>query len=203
MRSATDRRCSPATSCPCDAVTTGSLGPFAMWSAFPASDYYGPSAPPRGHRPTTGLPTTTHWVAEGRSRSGSHVTTSRSTGWASSSSPAASPRVRRRHSSWPPHRLHEPASESLPAISTHGMRCVRPTSTRWSWRTLKGVQPLVHFRFASPSRLPARGRLAVPTRLACRGCSRPPLRSRGQAAPSFTGLLRQTEGGVLSSPPDS
>ena len=45
-----------------------------MWSAFPASDYYGPSAPPWGHQPTTGLPATTHngWQ-EGRSQGGSHV----------------------------------------------------------------------------------------------------------------------------------
>jgi hypothetical protein len=32
------------------------LDPFAMWPAFPASDYYGSSAPPRWHRPATGLP---------------------------------------------------------------------------------------------------------------------------------------------------
>ena len=28
-----------------------------MWPAFPTSDYYGSSAPPRQHRPTTDLPT--------------------------------------------------------------------------------------------------------------------------------------------------
>ena len=27
-----------------------------MWPAFPASDYYGSSAPPRRHQPATGLP---------------------------------------------------------------------------------------------------------------------------------------------------
>lgn len=32
------------------------LGPFAMYEAFPRSDYYGPSAPPRGHRLTTHQP---------------------------------------------------------------------------------------------------------------------------------------------------
>jgi len=36
----------------------------------------------------------------------------RSTGWAPSYVPAASPRVRRRLSSWPPHRRTKPASES-------------------------------------------------------------------------------------------
>jgi hypothetical protein len=34
-----------------------------MWSAFPTSDYYGSSAPPRPHRPTTGLPTAPHAAA--------------------------------------------------------------------------------------------------------------------------------------------
>ena len=51
-----------------------SLGPFAMWTAFPSSDYYGPSAPPRGHQPTAGLPVTAlagRWG--GRPRGGSHV----------------------------------------------------------------------------------------------------------------------------------
>ena len=33
------------------------LPPFAMWPAFPTSDYYGGSVPAPGQRPTTGLPT--------------------------------------------------------------------------------------------------------------------------------------------------
>ena len=58
--------------------------------------------------------------------------------------------------------------------------------------TLEGVQPLVHSRYASLSRLPDPGRLAVPTRpVVVRAASRPPLRLLGQAALSFTGLLRQ------------
>jgi hypothetical protein len=32
------------------------LGPFALWPALPASDYYGPSAPTQRHRPATRLP---------------------------------------------------------------------------------------------------------------------------------------------------
>lgn len=32
------------------------LGPFAMYAAFPRSDYYGPSAPPCGRQPTTSFP---------------------------------------------------------------------------------------------------------------------------------------------------
>jgi hypothetical protein len=33
-----------------------SLGPFAMYEAFPRPDYYGPSAPPHSHRLTTRQP---------------------------------------------------------------------------------------------------------------------------------------------------
>ena len=50
-----------------DAAST--LDPFAMYTAFPCSDYYGSSAPLRRHRPATGLPR-----RDGRDqRSGSHV----------------------------------------------------------------------------------------------------------------------------------
>jgi len=45
-----------------------------MWTAFPSSDYYDPSAPPRRHQPATGLPA--DQLAAGRGggqRDGSHV----------------------------------------------------------------------------------------------------------------------------------
>ena len=49
------RRYSPATFLFCiDAAN--SLNPFAMWPAFPASNYYGSSAPSRRHQPATDLP---------------------------------------------------------------------------------------------------------------------------------------------------
>ena len=58
--------------------------------------------------------------------------------------------------------------------------------------TLERVQPLVHFRYASLPCLPDPGRLAVPTRpVVVRAASRPPEHLLGQAALSFTGLLRQ------------
>ena len=45
-----------------------------MQTAFPSSDYYGPSAPPRGHQPTADLPAIAHiGRREGRLRDGSHV----------------------------------------------------------------------------------------------------------------------------------
>jgi len=50
-----------------EAVNT--LDPFAMYTAFPCSDYYGSSAPLRRHQPATGLPR----HAGRDQRSGSHV----------------------------------------------------------------------------------------------------------------------------------
>ena len=45
-----------------------------MWTAFPPSDYYGPSAPLRRHRPATGVPSCVPSGMTGRDRrSGSHV----------------------------------------------------------------------------------------------------------------------------------
>jgi hypothetical protein len=45
-----------------------------MRPAFPASDYYGGSAPPHDHQPTVGLPVAgPAGRREGRSQGGSHV----------------------------------------------------------------------------------------------------------------------------------
>jgi hypothetical protein len=46
-----------------------------MWPAFPASDYYEGSAPPRDHQPTVGLPLTTGMACRctGAVTDGSHV----------------------------------------------------------------------------------------------------------------------------------
>ena len=68
------RRCSPTSSGHCSPNTANLLSPFAMYVAFPRSDYYGASAPPRGQQPTVDLPA--YALAGrrgGRSRSGSHV----------------------------------------------------------------------------------------------------------------------------------
>jgi hypothetical protein len=51
-----------------------SLPPFAMWTAFPSSDYYQGSAPSRGQQPTTCLPATGNTRRRGgQPRDGSHV----------------------------------------------------------------------------------------------------------------------------------
>jgi len=126
-------------------------------------------------------------------------TINRSTGLAPSYSPAASPRVRRRPSSWPPHRRTKPASESLPASSAASVRCcpahIHQVGAGFH---LERVQALVHLRCTFPSRLPDPDRLAVPIRPVVVGAaSHPSLCFQGQAAPCFTGLLRQTGGGFF------
>ncbi|MGH9044276.1 MAG: hypothetical protein ACRDVP_05485, partial [Acidimicrobiales bacterium] len=50
------------------------LPPFAMWPAFPASDYYGGSVPFPSHQQTTRLPVAAlAGRREGRLKNGSHV----------------------------------------------------------------------------------------------------------------------------------
>jgi hypothetical protein len=75
----------------------------------------------------------------------------------------------------------------------------RPTSARLEpVHSLEGVRPLIHVVLHLPALLAGPGPSggAGPSRR-CRGCSWPPLRLQGQAAPSFTGLLRQAGGGLL------
>jgi len=111
-------------------------------------------------------------------------------GW--DGSPWASPpsftprRCQRRMSRWGQALEHWPGSTSPTSVDPP--ICA---STRY-----------VHLRVALPSRLPDPGRLAVPTRPVVVGAaSRPHLRPQARTAPSFGGLLRQAEGGALSSPP--
>jgi hypothetical protein len=176
---------------PFPSVPAGSLPPFAMWTAFPPSDYYEGSATPVAISRRRACP-------EGRPRTLPTFTTNRSTREVSSWTPAASPHLRRRHSVRPPGRRDRPASES----PVHG-RALQTgpdppgSSRRFAYGALPLV-PLVHLlvSLAGPGPSGSTG----PSRR-CQGCSRPPLRLQDQAALSFTGLLRQPEGGALSSPP--
>ncbi len=71
---ATDRRCSPAASRHSSPATANMLSPFAMYVAFPRSDYYEDSAPPRCCRLTTSLPVPgLAGRGEGGHQGGSHV----------------------------------------------------------------------------------------------------------------------------------
>src|SRR5207248_708 len=62
----------------------------------------------------------------------------------------------------------------------------------------EGVQPLVRFRYAFPSRLPDPDRLAVPTRPVVVGAAPArALRFQGRTAPSFSDPLRRAAVGSL------
>jgi hypothetical protein len=128
----------------------------------------------------------------------------RLTGSASSYSPAASPRVRRSPSSWPPGQPNDSQPWSRPSLAGARRALLTgpdpPGSSRRS--CFRGFHHWFLHSYASPSCLPGPSRLAVPTRPVVVGAaSRPSWRLPGQAAPSFAGLLRQPNGGALSSPP--
>jgi hypothetical protein len=154
-----------------------------MRTALPSLDYYGDSAPPCDPQPTAGLPATgLAGRREGRSQGGSHVHHEPVDGSAPSYSPAASPRVRRSPSPWPPSRPSDSPLESRPSVAGWACAAARPMSTRFGAGVLlSGVPPLVpalvrlSILLAEPG--PSGG--ANPARR-CRGCFPPflaPLRS--------------------------
>ena len=169
--SATARRCSPATSWP-SSPCCELAAPFAMWPAFPASDYYGGSAPPRRHQPTADLPATgLAGRRGGRHPGGSHV--HHATGRRgrcpvfpcslATGTPQAFPVA-----SWP---AQTPASES-PRCRARRALLPGPHPPGWSRFSLEGVPPLVHSSLHLPVSLagPGPSGSADPSRR-CRGCS--------------------------------
>jgi hypothetical protein len=115
--------------------------------------------------------------------------------------PAASPRLRRRPSPWPPHRRNSPASELTAHPSQRSRTAPRPRSTR--------LEPVRRLRNVNT------GFSRTPSRLACRtrtvwqyrhvpSLSGPlpalPGASQVRLPSASTQLLRQPGGGVLSSP---
>ena len=126
-------------------------------------------------------------------------TVNRLTGSASSCAPTASPRVRRRLSSWPPWRPSPSPTESPAASLTAGARCypaqIHQVSSRfesYGGSTTGSLALRLSVSLAGPE--PSGG---TGTSRRCRGCSHPTLRLQGQAAPRFTELLRQPGGGDL------
>jgi hypothetical protein len=177
-----------------------------MRPAFPTSDYYGPSAPPRRHQPTASLatPAAHQERRDGDTGTVPTFTTLRSTGSAPSSSPAASPRVRRRLPRGLTTDRITSASESPPAAIAGGVRCApaRIHQVR-AGVTLEGVQPLVHSRCTFRLAERALDRLAVPVRLAFIGAAPTLTRAPGIGLPPASArLLRQPDVGALSSPLD-
>jgi hypothetical protein len=114
--------------------------------------------------------------------------------------PAASPRVRRSPSSWPPHRRHERLG-SCPPPSAGMRRHPRPDppGSSW-WAHLRGFKRLF-LTYTFPSCLPDPDHLTVLTRPGVVGAAvHPSWRLPSQAAPSFASPLRRAGRGVLSPP---
>jgi hypothetical protein len=125
-----------------------------MWTAFPSSDYYGPSVPSRSHQPTASLPAAAHnGQREGRLRGGSHVHHVSIDGVGAQLFPL---QHRHEYAADLPRGLAtdciRSASESPPAIAD-GVRC-DPAHIHQvgAGVSLEGVQPLVHLRYTFPSR---------------------------------------------------
>lgn len=163
-----------------------------MWPAFPASDYYGSSAPPRRHQPATGLPADQQDAGRGGDcRDGSHVHCRT---------------VRRgRRPTMPLQHRHDYAADlhrglptgditqprsSPPDIAVRRAEWVRvadqPRSARFELEgLLRSVQSLVsHVRLPVLLAGPGPSGSTGPSRR-CQGCFRPHPRPGGQAALSF------------------
>jgi hypothetical protein len=178
-----------------------------MRTPLACSDYYGASAPSHGPRSTTDPPATgpaarregrpgmvptftTESIDEGGARldpDSIATPTPQFFDVASPPDPQTGFGVDPHRTSDTGHALHTgPYPSGLSRLWTYG------ASDSGSSRT-----PSHHC-------LPDPSRLTVPTRpVRCRGCSHHRVRSHVLAAPSFTGQLRLTGGGVLTPPLDS
>jgi hypothetical protein len=163
---ATARRYSPASSWHASSPAADSLPPFAMPRhcgacgrlSRPRTTTAAPSRPATNSRRRACPPPA--WTAggEGGPRTVPTFTINRSTGSVPSYSPAASPRVRRRPSPWPPGRPPQPASESPSHAAGRACAAARPRSARFrAGFSLAGVPPLVP-AIRAPSRLACRAR---------------------------------------------
>ena len=163
------------------------LAPFALQTAFPPSDYYEASAPPGGHQPTTSLPAAAlAGQRGGRPRVVPTFTTNRSTREMPSYTPAASPRVRRSLSPWPPHRSEHPGfgvARHVLRADAHGtptqIHQVRVGSTLTG---LHALVPLVHLLVSLAGPAPS-GSADAPRR--CQDCFPPSPASPGSGCPQL------------------
>jgi hypothetical protein len=115
--------------------------------------------------------------------------------------PAASPRVRRRPSPWPPSARSTAPAGSSRHVTSSGTRRARPRSARFEPVSfLKDpITPVPRVLLSATLAGPAPSGSTGTPRL-CQGCSRPPRHHPAQAAPSFTALPRQDGGEGLSPP---
>ena len=173
-----------------------------MHAPLARPDYYEASAPPNGHQLATSLPIHRPGrAAGGRPRMVPTFTQHRSTRSAASSTPAASPCLRRSLSAWPPHRRIHSASELTTCKSTgHALHPgpYPPDLSRCSSYGASATGSLT-FRLLISLAGPGPSGDTKPSRR-CRGCSCPPRRSPAQAAPSFTTPLRRRGGEAFHLP---
>ena len=165
-----------------------SLPPFAMWTAFPSSDYYGGSAPCRAHRATVALPAGPRAADRvGQARQGSHVHCVTLSGvgvqLCSDSIATSTPQaflVACRTG------VNNRLGSRLP-VRPFGAHCI-PAHIRQigAGSTVTEVQPLVHSRYTFPPRSPDPTHLAVlgPSRL-CQGCFPPSPAPPGSGCPQL------------------
>ena len=131
--------------------------------------------PTHDRQPATGLPTTgLDGPAGGRPRMVPTFPAHRSVRSASSSTPAASPRLRRRPSAWPPHRLLEPASELTRLLDSGHALHTGPYPPGWSRRHRYGASTTgsLALRLLTLLAGPGPSGSADPSRR-CRGCFPP------------------------------
>src|SRR6266511_3907554 len=157
-----------------------------MWPAVPASDYYGPSAPPPGYQQTACLPAATlEWAAVRGPGGGSHVHHRPVDGGGvqlfpcsiATSTPQAFTVASRKG-------LPHPARESPVASVPRACAAARPPIHQvGAGGPLEGVPPLVSALVHLPVSLAGPGPSggAGPSRR-CQSCSRPAPCLRGQAA---------------------
>ena len=138
-----------------------------------------------------------------RSRAVPTFTVVRSTSEAPGSTPAASPRLRRRPSPWPPDPDRKDPIGSSPSVVVDGQICAatQPTSTGLELvKPSRGVTtPIPRVYLPISLTAPGPSGSTGPTRL-CRGCSPPPRRPPDWIASSFTlPLRRQGDGRSFTS----
>src|SRR5437764_11151978 len=182
------------------------LAPLAMCRAFPGSDYYGASVPSRGRQPATGLPCHHPDRVSGARAAGDGSHIHRATdrrGRRPADAPAASPRLRRSTSPWPPPRSLEVGfgvGRRRDEDDGHALH-PGPHPPGWSryhvYEALTLV-PLVRLLISLAGPAPSGSTDASRHR---RGCSHPSRHPPGQAAPCFIRLLRPADGAGLSPPP--
>jgi hypothetical protein len=159
-----------------------------MHTAFPCPDYYGSSAPPHRHRPTTSLPARRPGWAAGRDQQGgSHVHSRTVRRGRCPTMP-----LRPRHTYAAGIRCGLPTGDiNRPTSSLAQQRGARRNpaqirQVRAGGALLRGVHALVHCRYTFPSRSPDPHHLTVLARPGfVRAACHPPRRPPVQAALSF------------------